>query len=529
MTVKYVKSGNDFRVYIVESYRVSGQSSPKSRTLMKLGLLSELKKEHENIDAYLEELLDKIALEQKEKRENGDAEISAVLNDVTYTDVSYAKEYHIGHMLLKKVWDELNLPYFFRYYCSKMMGGGADIERAAFAFCAEAFSELGPQKDVWNREKCFIENDISEFGNAMKMLDIFDAIRDKLTLFIDKKINIRKRSAVDFVHVFPCVFECESSQSGSIKYSETPAICYMHVGKEGIVYSGEVSVGTSGITDEYLDKNNGMTSIFVSNRFAPEYNDLIRIREKGHGYITYNRIKTLPRSVQNDMLASENYVTLNSDFKYKVRTRSEEIRYNMQDVLLEEKYIYTYSQKRFKKERNDRLSLSARSLPFATEITKYHTQSEDNESDKQFDGYRCIRSSGCRMINSDIIDVCRLCARLEDYVRNIRGVVEARQNVAWNTKRIRGFFTFAFLVVCLLNLIESKISLSGENKISYDRIVSAINDAKVVPMDKNGRVWKSMNIGEDFRQISEALGVELLCDLCSAQTLKKLSGFSIRL
>ena len=532
MTVKYVKSGNDFRVYIVESYRVSGESSPKSRTLMKLGLLSELKKEHENVEEYLDNVLASLSNEKEKQRESADAEISSVLSEVDYTDASYAKEYHIGHMLLKKVWDELSLPYFFRYYCSKMMGGGADIERAAFAFCAEAFSELGPQRDVWKRDKCFIENDIAEFGNAMKMLDIFDAVRDKLASFIDKKANLRERSSIDFVHVFPCVFECESSQGGSLKYSETPVMCYMRAGKEGMVYSGDVSVGASKIAEEYLDKDEkdeNTNTVFVSNRFAPEYNDLIRIRENGHGYITYNRIKTLPRSIQNDMLASENYVTLNSDFKYKVRTKSEEIRYNMQDVLLEEKYIYTFSQKRFKKERSDRLLLSARQLPFATEMLKNHNTADENDSDKQFDGYRCIRSSGCRMVNSDIIDVCRYCARLEDYIRSVRGVVEARQNVAWNTKRIRGFFAFAFLVVRLLNLIEIKISRAGEGKISYDRIVSAINDARVIPMDKNGRVWKSTNISEDFRQISDALGVEMLPDICSAQTLKKLSSFSIRL
>ena len=348
MTVKYVKSGNDFRVYIVESYRVKGEKNPRSRTLMKLGLLSELKKEHEDPGEYIENIIEKLSLEKR--AENKDSEITSVLNELDFTEASYSKEYNIGHMLLKKVWDDLNLSYFFRYYSSKMMVGSAGIEHAAFAFCAEAFYELGPQKDVWKRDKCFIENDISEFGNVMKILDIFDTVRDRLFSYIDRKNGIREKEGIDLIHVFPSVFECESSQGGNLKYTETPALWYMNATREGFVCSGNITVGTPKISNEYLEKNNKNdkgreddvnSSIFVSNRFAPDYTDLVKIREKGYGYITYNRIKNLPRSVQKDMLASENYVAHNSDLKYKVRTRSEEIRYNMQDVLLEEKYIYT--------------------------------------------------------------------------------------------------------------------------------------------------------------------------------------------
>ena len=85
------------------------------------------------------------------------------------------------------------------------------------------------------------------------------------------------------------------------------------------------------------------------------------------------------------------------------------------------------------------------------------------------------------------------------------------------------------LVIRLLNLIESRVNAAGEVKMSYDKIISAITDAKIIPVDKNGKVWKSVSISDDFRRIAEALGTEQLCDICSAQALKKVSGFTIRL
>ncbi len=543
MTVKYVKSGDDFRVYIVESYRVSGVKSPKSRTVMKLGLLSEIKKEHPDAEIYLNTLAKKLECEKRREKAKQSDEISEPLKDISGQEKSYAKGYHIGHMLIKKVWDELSLPYFFRYNSSKILDTGADVERAAFSICAQAISELGSQKDVWQVDKCFIESDISEFGNVMKMLDFFDAIREKLTVFLDKRIEQGENQQTDFLYTFPMIFECESSQSSVIKYSETPVLCCIGTSKDNRFASGDVITNGARLTDELFEKMGKKEAspleddkktlenfpVIVSNRFAPDITDLVRIRESGLGYITYSRIKSLPRTVQNDILSSEGYASASSDLKYKSRIKSEEIRYNMQDVTLEEKYIYTYSQKRFKKERSDRLLLSSRTLSLYVQPSRQSLFSDDNESDKLFDGYRCIRSSGCKLSATEMIDTCRLCARFEDHARSIRSLVESRQTIAWNTKRIRGFFAFVMLVVRLLAVIETRAARTAENKITYDRIITAINDAKVIPVDKNGKVWKSFNISEDFRKISDALGVQPIPDMCTSQTLKKISGFTIRL
>ncbi len=522
MNVKYVKSGQDAHVYIVESYRVVGDPNPKSRTVKKLGLLSSIKREHGDVDAYLKKVLSELKSTSDERK-------TSILDslDGKYADLeSYAEEYHIGHMLLKAIWDELNLAYFFKYHGSRLIGSGSDTERAVFALFSDAFASLGTQRDPWDTHKSFVDNDLAEIGSVSVLLEFFDDIKDKLANFLQKKDTYAEKKGITYL--LPSAFDCVSTQSTGVKQREMHILAFVRVCGDTSFSSVELSSG-AGISPEELEKINARGDILVSNRFATSNNDLVSIRKSGLGYVIRGRIKNMPKSVQSDILSSDGYTSVNPDFRYKQQIRTENVRDGVSDVILEEKLVYTYSQKRFKKERGERISLPTRFFHVTDGESFVQTSAEDSDSDRAFDGYRCIRSSGYRLTASEIIDASKMATRIDDHLKSIRGMLEARRGVVWSSKRVRGFYTFAFLVMHLLGVAETRLEISTGSKIAYDRIVAAIVGARIVPMDKKGRVWKTVGISEDFKQISDAFGKPRLLDVSTASELKKIIGFTVKL
>jgi transposase len=272
------------------------------------------------------------------------------------------------------------------------------------------------------------------------------------------------------------------------------------------------------------------TVVIVADRGLNSKLNLKAIKDAGYDYLMAVKIKSMDKKTQEDILNIKNYTNIindensedglyayyvrdyNNTVKYKqnigANETTGEIEYENKKIILKEKLICTYSQKRAKKDMYDRYrglekantiiqENQKSSLTQTRSFKKYIFKTTKEEScknftmgldwmkikkDKTYDGFYAITTSKTTLNALETIDNYHNLYKIEDSFRVLKSTFDTRPIYHYKESRIEAHFIVCFIAFMIERDLEIRLKNSKsfeENIITPNRIKEALNSLEV--------------------------------------------------
>ena len=213
-----VKKLNDFQVYIAEGYSIKGKK--KDRYYENLGLLSELEREHDDVDAFIRE---RIAYHEASKKERKGKSYSF---SVDYSEAigekeAFCSKKNASILLLNKVWADLKLEAFLRswkFNSSKKMK--YSINDALRLMCFSRIINPGSKLSDIRNNNNYVEGFDLNIDNIYDSLDLIDELSTKLTRKLSRECKELMPGSDDGAIFYDCsnfYFEIQNADEEGLR------------------------------------------------------------------------------------------------------------------------------------------------------------------------------------------------------------------------------------------------------------------------------------------------------------------------
>ena len=302
--------------------------------------------------------------------------------------------------------------------------------------------------------------------------------------------------------------------SKDCKFNEVQVVMGLLVDSNGLPIGYELFPGNTfdGKTMMAALKNIGKRFginkvVIVADRGLNSKGNLQAIKEAGYGYIVASRIKTMKKSVQEQIFDKRDYVRISDDLRCKTIDYTNTFKDENGKVHnLAENLIVSHSEKRARKDYHDRQRLVEKAMrllgkpgsikssnkrggkKYLMETDKETTFCLDEkliEKDIQFDGYYGIVTSEKDMSAVEIIEAYHSLWRIEESFRIMKSTLEVRPIFHWKPHRIRGHFVVCFLAFMLERRLELLLN-EHEIENSPNKIRDALNSLQLANITLNG-------------------------------------------
>jgi len=318
---------------------------------------------------------------------------------------------------------------------------------------------------------------------------------------------------VDVVFYDVTTFSFESVRADSLrdfgfsksgKFNEVQVVMGLLLDCEGRPVGYELFPGdtfdgsTLELALEKLDKRFGLRKvIIVADRGINSKFNLKRIRDKGYGYIVGCRIRSMNKSVQEEIF-KDDYLELDltGKIRYKVIEHINRVKEEGKTYNLPEKLFIVFSPARAVKDRADRERLIEKARFLLVNKSKIKAQNKrggkkylkelnsdsidwalDEEAlarDEKFDGYYAIQTSEDDLKAQHVLENYHTLWRIEESFRIMKSTLEVRPVFHWTEPRIKGHFVLCFLTFLLERTLELKLK-NVKEQASPEKIHEAIN------------------------------------------------------
>lgn len=468
-------------------------------------------------------------------------------NNPYLEDISEAEIIKWGHKIYEKIWKSFGIDEIIGSIKSETRSK-VDLNTSCFRMVIEHLLEPKSKNGVYNNQDKYYDIPNIELHHLYRSLDILSENKELLEKVIfNKHINVfNMRVDIVFYDVTTFHFESvkrdgfrEFGYSKNGKFNEVQIVMGLLVDMEGRpigyeLFSGNTFDGKtlSNSLDKLKDRFNINKVIIVADRGINSKLNLKHIKDKGYDYIVSRRIKNLPEEIQKEIFLDENYKLIKEDkeisdmtpekksdtnskeediFKVKVMNYENKVK----DIegrwhILPEKLIITYSSKRAKKDREDRLRLieKAKKLVESGSLVKSefkrggrkylkHISGDelkfdiDQEAiirDESFDGYYGIQTSEETLSEEEIISAYHKLWKIEESFRIMKSNLEVRPIFHWTERRIKGHFVICFLAFLLERTLEYKLK-RADIKASPFKIREAINEMNFAKFESKGQTY----------------------------------------
>jgi hypothetical protein len=195
----------------------------------------------------------------------------------------------------------------------------------------------------------------------------------------------------------------------------------------------------------------------------------------GYEFIVGERLRKLPREIQESLLDTKNYT---ATWTYE-NSEGEEVIVHYCTVAFQGRTIIgTFSAKRAKKDAYDRevkLKTAEKLLKNPSLVAKkagrfflkkegettYELDKQKIERDKRFDGFLAIATNNTTLDVNIILEQYKQLYRIEHTFRTFKSHLETRPMFHWTDKRIEGHLCLCYLSYTLLNYILLKLERAG--------------------------------------------------------------------
>lgn len=232
--------------------------------------------------------------------------------------------------------------------------------------------------------------------------------------------------------------------------------------------------------------------IVVADSGMLNRDNLLAINEKGYEFIVGERLKNLPKKVQEALLDRHNYQSMTLEKRGK---KNEDLIINYHIITHKErKILCTYSEKRAKKdrlEREQKIEKAKKMMKIPSQLGKkaalYYLKSNQVDTDTgevadpkttkiiyeldeakiakaaQYDGLKAIATSDETLSNEDILLKYKELYQIEQSFRTFKSFLETRPMFHWTDERIRGHFCMCYLSFALLRFLQQLLKKNNLN------------------------------------------------------------------
>jgi transposase len=472
------KSGSYIR--IVESYRDQGK--PRLRTLYNLGRL----------DSFSPESLKRIGKRLYQLGGGG-------LKDLLGKELTEQGRYNYGfYLVYRKVLGFYGLGTIFERIMRKKKLE-FDLPHSVLLLLVERLNDPCSKRSSYFNQQEYLGFPAMALQHLYRSLDYL-ADYSKLVqqaIFQTGRNLFNQSLDVVFYDVTTFYFESDKERDGTLpqqgfskdgKIGSTQVVFAMLIDryKQPIaykLYSGDMWEGhtyqdmVESLRQEYqIDR-----IILVADRGMLNKDNLTITLENGYEFIMGERLKCLPRDMQQRLINLDHYhhewISTGAD---PVKVRYRVIEFNGRKI------IGTYSEKRAAKdrqEREDKLRKAALLLKNPSQLKKkarhyflknvegekYVIDTEKIKQSEKYDGFLAIAYLAKGITDQQALDHYHHLYQIEHSFRTFKGYLETRPMFHWTDKRIAGHICLCYIAYSLLNHLQLRLMKKGtpmsENQI----------------------------------------------------------------
>jgi transposase len=536
MFARIIKSKGNEYLNIIETYRDDGKV--KQKVIANLGRVDKLKTTSiEKIAKKLLEIVDS----------------SQVITESTIPKLEEMDRYNYGFIIYQNLWN--------RYKLDDILDNLVIDKKIKYDFKSVIFSMvvdrlLKPKSKLAlmeNKEEYFDINDELQLNHIYRSLDILaeNKIAIEEALFNQNKTLFNISTDIVFYDVTTFYYESKSSNdlkkfgySKDGKFGDVQVVMGLLIDKNGLPIGYELFAGNTfdsktmvKILDNLKGKFNLDNVVIVADRGLNSKINLKYIKDAGYDYLMAVSIKSLNRKMQDIILEKRSYkdtlsrqdglyIYKTEPYENKIEYKKESINPNTgeistikEKIILQEKFICTYSEKRARKDSYDR----GRGLDKANKIiqenqkssltsTRSHkkyikkeTTKDDNCSNfimgmdwmkikeqQKYDGFYAITTSKLDLDAVEVIQNYRNLYRIEESFRVLKSTFNTRPIYHYKESRIEAHFIVCFIAFMLERDLEIRLGKSKSFKkytITPNRIRDAINSLEVSKIKIDNKIF----------------------------------------
>lgn len=544
MFIKITKAKTSQYVQLVRSYREDGRV--KHEVILNLGKLEQI----ENNPSF-QRLAKRLA------------EISKVQKSADIKDCSEADIVNWGYLIYQRIWKEYNLDKLLSHL-TRNRKVQFSLNDASFLMVVQHLLQPRSKLATYTHQGHFVNLPKVTLNQLYRSLDLLCEYKEQLEEALFQANRNLFNMQIDMVFYDVTTFSFESVRADSLrdfgfskngKFKEVQVVMGLMVDCEGRPIGYELFPGNT-FDGKTLDR--ALTAlkerfdirrvIIVADRGINSKVNLKKIVDQGYSYIFASRLKKMSEGVQKEIF-SGGYEEIEfpegsgEKIRYKVIDYVNRVKENGKIYKLPERLVITYSDKRAKKDREDRNRLleKARSLledkskiragnkrggkKYLKEITSGEVDwALDEEAilrDEKFDGYYGIQTNEKDLRPLEVVSAYHTLWKIEESFRIMKSTLEVQPIFHWTEKRIKGHFVACFLAFLLERTLELKLKRAGEHS-SCEQIREALNSMNFSKVDIDDKTYLIKTRGTELsKKILRLLHIKPLPNVMSSDEFAK--------
>lgn len=276
--------------------------------------------------------------------------------------------------------------------------------------------------------------------------------------------------------------------------------------------------------------------VVVADRGMLSKNNLQLTVEKGYEFIIGERLKTLPKALQRQLLNLENYT---GEWVYK-EGEDDPVLIRYTTLVHEGKTIIgTYSEKRARKdkaERDKRLETAKKLLANPSLLKKkasrfflqsdggeaYHLAEEKITAAAAYDGFLAISTNNAQLSSVAVLEQYKQLYKIEHSFRSFKSHLETRPMFHWTDTRIEGHICLCYMAFAMLNYVLQKANKkAGSTRLTEGSLRRTLDKMQLSLISHNGeKVYLRSAPCPEEGLVQNAMGVAALAPLIALQELQ---------
>lgn len=511
------RTGRTF-LTIVEGYREPGTGKVKQKTVMSIGYLDELEKEHDDPITYYKGVTKRMTEEAKEASKL--LTFNFIANETI--DASNTLRKNLGFAVLSYFYHELEINKFFINRQRNLNIEYSLNNIFQMLVYSRVLLPSSKKASFENMDTYFLDFNF-HINHIYRALDYFNTYKEDLLLHIHEmvRLNYGRDTSNVYYDVTNYYFEIKEPddfrKKGVSKEHRTTPIVQMGLlmDNSGLPITYKLFEGNTNdcntlmpVLDELKnDYNFGRVIVVADKGMNTGENIAYNIIHK-NGYIYSQSIRGANAELKKYVLSDEGYEVSSDGFKIKSRIVTTKIWVenakgkNVQ-VEIEQKQVAFYSpdydkrskyerekavdkaRKLIKKNKNGKLPAKGAqkyivSTTYDKETGEIHDELSDHHfvdrekiaEEEKYDGYYVIVTSELKMPNHEILDAYRNLWKIEETFKITKSELKTRPVYLSLKEHIEAHFLTCFVSLLLLRLLEKQT----DHKYSTKELVNEMNN-----------------------------------------------------
>jgi len=273
--------------------------------------------------------------------------------------------------------------------------------------------------------------------------------------------------------------------------------------------------------------------ICVADSGLMNYDNLLATESHGYEYIIGERLKSISRVKQNEILDLGKYQRLTVQDHYT--NEPFEIMYYITEYK-NKKLITTYSKNRAARDkalREQRIEKAMMLLQNPGKIDKkakihylskhnnctYYLDEQKIQNDQRFDGFLTIATNNTSLSTAQVLDAHKQLYKIEQSFRSFKTFLETRPMYHWTERRILGHLALCYISFTLLNHLQLRLK-HNKTPLSENQIRKALIKVQLSKISQNNmEYFLRSSTPQDAQAIMKTLQIKGMPDLIPAQSL----------